>query len=526
METSLAKLSSANTVSRVSIIIPTYNTARYIAQAVRSVLDQTYTSYEIIVVDDGSTDDTHSVLQPYNDCIRYARQENQQGVSAARNHGMRLAQGEFVVFLDADDFLLPDKLAAQIAYFEAQPSLGIVHSGWCLVNQQGEVIADVEPWYDAPHLNLETWLLWKPVFLGAMMFRRVWLELSGGFNAHLCQAEDVDLLLRLSLMGCKAAWVCKPTVHYRQHEENTMQNGLQQAKDLDVVIDDFFAQPDVPGAIRRLEKRVRYFTWMWIVWHLYCTGNAKSIPQYLRQTLDYSGYTPESTVFDWVGQFAKRLRGVGRGSDELWAMLPHFKTAAQCNDNFWMQLERIMQWWVDVWWHYLHKKCLFQINSEFRADLNNMNIPVDLQQQFEDNGISLSPNTTVVAEEKDRRWLICDADSTKQNYTIIRRKNQLNIYSKDHTAVKGLEAYRGLAVRELVKLAQSSLLMSPFPRLAVEFVTEFWRDVRENQIVLESDHHEVTALYLTAFGQAAFGRHWRVAWEALWRAVHAGIRRR
>ncbi|MDP6415706.1 MAG: glycosyltransferase, partial [Gammaproteobacteria bacterium] len=421
LKTSLAKASSATVAPQVSVIIPAYNSASYLRQAVDSVLSQRDTSYELIIVDDGSTDDTRTVLQAYEDRIRYVYQDN-QGVSAARNHGLRLAQGEFVVFLDADDFLLPNKLAEQVSHFEARPSLGIVHSGWRLVNQRAEtvvdVIADVEPWTDAPRLDLETWLLWKPVFLGAMMFRRVWLDDAGGFDTRLRQAEDVDLVFRLALMGCKAAWVEKPTVCYRQHENSTMQNGLQQAEDLDAVMGKFFARTDMPDRIRRLENRVRYYTLMWIVWHLYRTGCTDYIAEYLRRTINYPFETAKITVFDWVGEFAKRLFLDGSEIGELRGMWPYFKAAAECDDDLWSQTERMLNWWIDVWWYYL--------------------------------------------QEDDTR------------------------------AAQGLLSYRELAPRELVNLAQSALVMSPYPD-TVQLAAQLWHDVREAQIIPESSHHEVAS---------------------------------
>ena len=97
---------------KVSVIIPTYNGAQYIKQAVDSVLAQTYDDYEIIVVDDGSTDDTAELLRPYGDRITYLYQENRK-LPAARNTGIRTARGQYLAFLDSDNLFLPHKLAAQ-----------------------------------------------------------------------------------------------------------------------------------------------------------------------------------------------------------------------------------------------------------------------------------------------------------------------------------------------------------------------------------------------------------------------------
>lgn len=97
---------------KISVIIPTYNRAHYVSQAIDSVLAQTFTDYEILVIDDGSIDNTKEVLQSYLDKITYIYQEN-KGVSAARNTGLRLARGEWIAFLDSDDIWLPEKLEVQ-----------------------------------------------------------------------------------------------------------------------------------------------------------------------------------------------------------------------------------------------------------------------------------------------------------------------------------------------------------------------------------------------------------------------------
>ncbi len=112
----------------VSVIIPTYNRVHFLKDAVQSALEQTHPPLEIIVVDDGSTDNTPSVCQAFPPPVRYLRQEN-QGVSAARNHGVRAAQGEYIAFLDSDDVWEPDKLAAQLTVFKRYPEIA-----WCITD--------------------------------------------------------------------------------------------------------------------------------------------------------------------------------------------------------------------------------------------------------------------------------------------------------------------------------------------------------------------------------------------------------
>src|SRR2546428_514370 len=116
-----------NKTPLISIIIPTYNSGRFVAQAVQSVLKQTYRCYEILVVDDGSTDETKDVLSKFGNCIKYIYQEN-RGPSAARNVGIKVARGKYVCFLDADDMWVPNKLKVQLAFIERDDGIGLVFS--------------------------------------------------------------------------------------------------------------------------------------------------------------------------------------------------------------------------------------------------------------------------------------------------------------------------------------------------------------------------------------------------------------
>ncbi|MGB3188662.1 MAG: glycosyltransferase family 2 protein [Limnoraphis sp.] len=302
--------------SRISIIIPVYNCDRYVGQAVESILHQTYSDYEIIVIDDGSQDNTRQVLEPYETQIRYVYQNN-QGVSVARNQGIQLAKGEFIAFLDADDLFLPDTLAAQLAVFEANPNLGIVHSGWRRINQAGETLMDVQPWERVPELNLESWLRWKPLgTMGTLMFRRRWLEEVGGFEPGLTHAEDVDLILRLALKGCEAEWLRQSTVCYRQHDHNTMRDGISQAKSINWVLDRFFSRSDIPIEIRLIENWVRYSTLVWSSWYLYYTGFPQEMVQYLQKSWSYTPFYGIETVINWMESFTQYSLNLG---DEFYA---------------------------------------------------------------------------------------------------------------------------------------------------------------------------------------------------------------
>ncbi|MGF1498538.1 MAG: glycosyltransferase family 2 protein [Elainellaceae cyanobacterium] len=298
----------------VSVIIPAYRCDRYIAQAVDSVLHQTYPATEVIVVDDGSPDNTAQVLAPYGDRIRYVKQKN-QGVAIARNHGIQLARGELVAFLDADDYFLPHKLADQVAVFSAQPDLGLVHSGWRRVSSAGEPLMEVTPWKTVPTLDLEHWLRWKPVLPSAMMFQRSWLERAAGFDPRFPPAEDTDLVLRLAAMGCRAAWLKQVTVCYRQHEQSAMHKGLPQARSLAAVIDAFFQRSDLSEEICLMERQIRYETLVWIAWYLYDTGHIDEMVDHLRRAWTYCPYAAIEAVIHWAESFSSFSKSWGKELD-------------------------------------------------------------------------------------------------------------------------------------------------------------------------------------------------------------------
>ena len=294
----------------VGVIIPAYNCDRYIVQAVESVLAQQDCQYEIIVIDDGSTDSTEQVLEPYKDRIRYIKQEN-QGVAAARNHGIAKARASLISFLDADDYFLPGKLARQAEILLRRSDLGMVHSGWQRVDSEGSKLLDVRPWEQILELDLENWLRWKPVLPSAMMFRREWLQYVGGFDPRFPPAEDTNLVLKLALKGCKTAWLRQITVCYRQHESSAMHKGLPQARSLIAVIDDFFAQPDLPPKIKLMEQSVRHGTLVWIAWYLYHTGHKPETIKHLRRAWEYRHNSGIETLVIWVESFAEFARNWG-----------------------------------------------------------------------------------------------------------------------------------------------------------------------------------------------------------------------
>jgi len=311
----------------VSVVIPAFNAAAFLPKAIESALDQSLPPAEVIVVDDGSTDGTAAVMASFGSRICCAHQPN-RGVSAARNAGLAMAGGTYVAFLDADDYFLPRKLAAQTEILQSRPKLSFVSSGWRLVDEQGRTLRDVEPWHEAPRLDLLTWLQWKPVFPGALLFRRQSLAQAGGFDPALKHAEDVDLVLRMARLGHRADWLRSPTVCYRQHAANATRAKADQAAGILAVLASFFAQPDLPRAVRRREAGVRYSTLLWTAWELFREGSPEEAEEYLRQSRHYARTGPEDTALGWAGAFARFARRERRAVPDLTSALPLFQASA------------------------------------------------------------------------------------------------------------------------------------------------------------------------------------------------------
>ena len=193
---------------KVSVIIPTYNRARYVTRSIDNVLAQSYKDYEIIVIDDGSTDDTKKIIEPYFSSIKYIYQEN-AGVSNARNNGIKNAKGEWIAFLDSDDEWLPEKLAVQTRFIEKHTEIvahmvninlinynnksinSFLHCRFPHKNEEGII---KEPFI--PHFQYRT--LAMPI---GVMCRRESAINAGLFDESLSICEDYDFMCRLALQG-------------------------------------------------------------------------------------------------------------------------------------------------------------------------------------------------------------------------------------------------------------------------------------------------------------------------------------
>ncbi|RUR83029.1 glycosyltransferase family 2 protein [Chlorogloeopsis fritschii PCC 9212] len=209
---------------KVSVIIPAYNAMTYLPETVESVLRQTFTDFEVLIIDDGSSDNIVQWVSELEDPrVKLISQDN-QGVSVARNTAIAHAQGEYLAFLDADDLWAPTKLEKQVICLDRHPSVGLVHTWMVFIDREGKSTGRVmtsNAEGDAKKQLLEK----NMVACSSVMVRRCCLQTVGGFEPNLHFAEDWDMWIRIS-SHYPFAVIKEPLYYYRQ-VPNSLSKNLQ-----------------------------------------------------------------------------------------------------------------------------------------------------------------------------------------------------------------------------------------------------------------------------------------------------------
>lgn len=205
---------------KVSVIIPTYNRGEFIGKAIDSVLKQTYTNYEIIVVDDGSTDDTRKVVKSYGKKVRYIYQEN-KGPSAARNRGINAAKGEYVAFLDSDDQFLPHKLQIQMNFIKKHSKCRFLYSWYYNTNKKGKNTKLRKPLATKNREFLQHSLYRRKFTIrtSTVVIQKRIFNKVGKFNERYLYSQDWDMWLRIVHIY-RGYCIKKPLAKYGLHDNN------------------------------------------------------------------------------------------------------------------------------------------------------------------------------------------------------------------------------------------------------------------------------------------------------------------
>jgi glycosyltransferase involved in cell wall biosynthesis len=259
-----------NNITKISIIIPTYNRAAYITRAIDSVFAQSWTEFEVIVVDDGSTDNTRQVLQPYMGRIKYIHQEN-AGVSAARNTGIRASQCRWIAFIDSDDIWLPLKLACQINFMNGN------NAKVCFTNIKYKRESEPQPDNDL-HTNntINGRIFTEPfdiilddsrwLYVQTMLIERDILLEAGGFDESLAVAEDTQLIFKLAFKT-PFAYIYEPHVIVDCSDErkgltnnSVMANKARYSAGIKILTDAYLkCGTKDKSIIRKLRSNLAYF---------------------------------------------------------------------------------------------------------------------------------------------------------------------------------------------------------------------------------------------------------------------------
>jgi len=252
----------------VSVIIPTYNRRHIIARSVDSVLAQTFTDYEIIVVDDGSTDNTGEFLKKhYGNRIQYIAQPANRGLATARNRGIEESRGTYIAILDDDDLWFPEKLALQVALLEKDSEISLGYCGTMKVNGRGEMIEEIRP---AQRGHIFEAMLYQNCLLGpasVAIFPRTVLRTSGLFDTGFSACADWDLWVRMARCG-KVDFVDRPLVQYVIHDNNMHGDINGMAKDTFAILDKYLPLVEQGGAGADPRKRIYsnhliHFAWQY-----------------------------------------------------------------------------------------------------------------------------------------------------------------------------------------------------------------------------------------------------------------------
>ncbi len=268
-----------------SVIIPVYNAEDYIEQSLRSVFAQTYQDFEIIVIDDGSTDNTAEVVSKFADRqnLQYLRQAN-AGPAAARNKGIKEASGQYIAFLDSDDFWHPQKLEAHWDHLQSSPNVGLSFNWFevfydCLTESDEKV---VKPWFSQPTktiLNWEDFLERNWTGTSSTVVVRAECLRDKQFDARFRTGEDYYLWLEIARSGWKIGFIPQALTVYRKRPSSLTVNYLQ------IALDELYVAKELPDSfdqrVQRALKRAISRRRVDVAWAYFKTGNSQQALQSL-----------------------------------------------------------------------------------------------------------------------------------------------------------------------------------------------------------------------------------------------------
>jgi glycosyltransferase involved in cell wall biosynthesis len=199
---------------KISVIMPVYNGAKYLRPAIDSIIGQTFTDFEFIIINDGSTDSSAEIIKSYGDERLAIIEQQNQGVTKSLNNGLAIAKGEFIARMDADDIALPERLEKQLAFLSANPEICLCGSRAFAIDERGETIGT----FDYPpisHQEIKKLYLWHNPFIhSSVMFRNETIKKLGSYDESIPRAQDYELWGRV-IKNCQTANLPDYLLKYR-----------------------------------------------------------------------------------------------------------------------------------------------------------------------------------------------------------------------------------------------------------------------------------------------------------------------
>jgi glycosyltransferase involved in cell wall biosynthesis len=221
----------------ISIIIPVYNSEQFLSATLESVLQQTYSHFEIMIIDDGSLDNTSVICKKYSiqDARIHYRHQMNRGPAAARNVGIAAAKGNFICLLDGDDCMHPQRLEMQLAEFRRDPSIDVVYTALQIIDEKGKpthIMHSRE--FDPANFLVE--LLFRNPLPWPMIMAKADCLIQNPFDEHFRYAEDYELIVRLAQKGYRFKYIDAPLTYYRRHSKNVSNNLSLHRKSEQIVL--------------------------------------------------------------------------------------------------------------------------------------------------------------------------------------------------------------------------------------------------------------------------------------------------
>jgi glycosyltransferase involved in cell wall biosynthesis len=282
---------------KISVIIPTYNRADYICETIDSVLNQTYKDFELIVVDDGSTDDTKKKLEKYGSKIKLIEQPNSER-AVARNNGVKNSTGEYIAFLDSDDIWIEDKLEKQVKVLDENNDYILVYGQCHRIDDNSNKIKIAKRQLEGHSGEIFEKLLMRNLVVSPTpVIRREYFEKTDGFQTRYIPYEDWEFWVRFSLLG-KFYYIDEPLSYYRIHPGQSVQTAA--AKKIDEVttllLEDSYKLKDTPKTLKRKSLGIANLRFSY--WYL-VSGDIEKAKEKLSYSLHL--YPPFLTDPRWYG---------------------------------------------------------------------------------------------------------------------------------------------------------------------------------------------------------------------------------